>query len=213
MQEVNKHVYCWYMRGTRVVKKLESYKQKREFTKTPEPKPTVKSSKHKNIFVIQQHHASHMHFDFRLEIDGVLKSWAVPKGPSTNPRIKRLAVLTEDHPLDYATFEGRIPEGYGAGTVIVWDTGTYRNVTEKNNEKFSMPHAFDHGHIKIILKGKKLKGGYTLTRFKDNSWLLVKTADEYADARRNPVTTEPESVLSKTTIKELDKQKKKQKKE
>lgn len=195
-------------KGNSMIKKLESYKRKRDFTKTSEPKPKIKTSKHKNIFVIQQHHASHMHFDFRLEIDGVLKSWAVPKGPSTNPKIKRLAVLTEDHPLDYATFEGQIPEGYGAGTVIVWDTGTYKNETEKNGKKFSMPEAFEHGHIHIILKGKKLKGGYTLTRFKDKNWLLVKTNDDYADARRNPVTTEPESVLSKTTIKNLDKQKK-----
>jgi DNA ligase D-like protein (predicted 3'-phosphoesterase) len=204
---------CEAKKGSKMPKKLESYTKKRSFEKTPEPKPKIKSSTRKNIFVIQQHHASHMHFDFRLEIDGVLKSWAVPKGPSTNPRVKRLAAQTEDHPLDYATFEGIIPEGYGAGTVIVWDTGTYRNLTEKNGKKLSMADAFEQGHIKIDLAGKKLKGGYALTHFKDKNWLLVKVADAYADARRNPVKTEPKSVLSSKTVSELDKQYKKQKKE
>lgn len=194
-----------------MVKKLQTYAKKRKFKETPEPKPKVKSSKSKTIFVIQQHHASHMHFDFRLEVDGVLKSWAMPKGPSTDPKIKRLAVLTEDHPFDYATFEGIIPSGYGAGTVIVWDTGTYQNITEKNGQKFSMPEAFDHGHIKIILKGKKLKGIFSLLRFKDNDWLLVKGDDEYADGRRKPVVSEPQSVLSKKTIEALDKKYKKKK--
>lgn len=170
----------------------------------------MKNNKH--IFVIQQHHASHMHYDFRLEIDGVLKSWAIPKGPSTNPKIKRLAALTEDHPIDYASFEGIIPEGYGAGTVIVWDTGTYENENEKNGKPISMQHAFDNGHIKIILHGKKLQGSYALTKFKgEKNWLLVKVDDQYADARRNPVSTEPESVISKKTIKELDRTFKKMK--
>ena len=194
-------------------KKLESYQRKRNFKKTPEPKPKVKRSKKKNIFVIQQHHASHMHFDFRLEIDGVLKSWAIPKGPSTDPKIKRLAAQTEDHPLDYAKFEGIIPEGYGAGTVIVWDTGTYTNLNEKNGKPISMQQAFDKGHIKIDLHGKKLQGEYALTKFKDRNWLLVKMKDEYADARRNPVKTETQSVLSTKTIKALDKKFKKMKEE
>ena len=185
--------------------------KKRKFKETPDPKPKVKSSKSKTIFVIQQHHASHMHFDFRLEVEGVLKSWAVPKGPSTDPNIKRLAVLTEDHPYAYATFEGIIPSGYGAGTVIVWDTGSYQNITEKNGQKFSISEAFEHGHIKIILKGKKLKGIFSLLRFKDNDWLLVKGDDEYADGRCNPVVTEPQSVLSKKTIEALDKKYKKKK--
>jgi DNA ligase D-like protein (predicted 3'-phosphoesterase) len=206
--------------GKAVAKKLETYKKKRNFKETPEPKPRVKKTraskgKNKTIFVIQQHHASHMHFDFRLEMDGILKSWAVPKGPSTDPKIKRLAALTEDHPLDYATFEGIIPSGYGAGTVIVWDTGTYENISEKNGTPLSMADAFEHGHIKIVLHGKKLQGEYVLIRFKEkeHDWLLFKHNDEYADARRNPVKTEPQSVLSGTTIKQLDKQFAQQKKE
>jgi len=187
-------------------KKLEQYKQKRDFEKTPEPKPQVKKSKSNNIFVIQQHHASHMHYDLRLEIDGVLKSWAIPKGPSTNPTQKRLAVLTEDHPLDYATFEGIIPIGYGAGTVIVWDTGTYENQTEKNGEAISIANAFVHGHIKFTLHGKKLQGAYTLTRFMSaQNWLLTKANDEFATAHDDLLQTKTMSALSRKTIKSLDK--------
>jgi DNA ligase D-like protein (predicted 3'-phosphoesterase) len=187
-------------------KKLEGYQKKRNFRRTPEPKGKVEKRKNKNIFVIQQHHASHTHYDFRIEIDGVLKSWAVPKGPSTDPRKKQLAMETEDHPIEYASFEGIIPEGYGAGTVIVWDKGTYKNLNEHNGKKISMSQAFDNGHIKIELRGKKLKGAYALIQFhNDNKWLLVKVDDEYADARRNPVKTEPQSVISNKTIKELDK--------
>lgn len=188
-----------------MTKKLEQYKKKRDFKKTPEPKPAVQSSSKKNIFVIQEHHASHLHYDFRLEMDGVLKSWAVPKGPSTDPQVKRLAALTEDHPLGYATFEGIIPEGYGAGTVIVWDTGTYTNLTEKKGVPLSMSDAFEHGHIKVELHGKKLKGAFALTKFRDNNWLLVKVNDEHADVKYNPVETEPKSVLSNKTIEGLDK--------
>ncbi|MBN2267536.1 MAG: 3'-phosphoesterase [Candidatus Babeliaceae bacterium] len=188
-----------------VSKKLKQYASKRSFDKTPEPKPEIKESQNKNVFVIQEHHARQLHYDFRLEIDGVLKSWAVPKGPSTDPREKRLAALTEDHPLEYAYFEGIIPQGYGAGTVIVWDVGTYDNITEKNGKQITMSEAFDNGHIVLFLHGKKLRGGYAITKFRENDWLLVKMDDQYADARRNPVNTEPESVLSGVTIKELDK--------
>lgn len=188
-----------------MAKKLQIYKNKRDFTTTPEPKGVVAHSKGLPIFVVQEHHASHLHYDFRLEVDGVLKSWAVPKGPSTDPADKRLATLTEDHPLAYASFEGIIPEGYGAGTVIVWDTGTYENATKIEGKPVTMAEAFAHGHIKIILRGTKLHGGYALTQFRDSNWLLVKIRDEDADARRNPVNTEPKSVLSGTTIEELDK--------
>ena len=148
-----------------------------------------------------------MHYDFRLEAGGVLKSWAVPKGPSTDPRDKRLAMPTEDHPLDYGDFEGVIPEGnYGAGTVIVWDTGSYRNVTERDGEEVPIEEALDAGHAVVWLEGRKLQGAWTLQRIgrgKEERWLLVKKRDEGADARRNPVRTQPESVLSGKTIEGL----------
>lgn len=152
-------------------------------------------------FVIQRHDASSLHYDFRLEVEGVLESWAVPKGPSTHPREKRLATQTEDHPLDYAGFEGRIPEGeYGAGTVIVWDAGTYRNLTEKDGELVPVARAVESGHVKVWLQGEKVRGGYALTRTKlrgrGDQWLLVKVDDAGADRRRNPTSTQPESVLS-----------------
>jgi DNA ligase D-like protein (predicted 3'-phosphoesterase) len=148
--------------------------------------------------VVHQHDATTLHYDFRLEAAGVLKSWAVPKGPSTNPRDKRLAMPTEDHPLDYFDFEGVIPEGqYGAGPVIVWDAGTYRNLTER---------AVEDGHVAVWLEGRKLRGGYAFTRIgkgKRERWLLVKMDDEAADARRKPVKTQPESVISGRTIQQV----------
>ena len=162
------------------------------------------------IFVIQKHHATSLHYDFRLEVDGVLKSWAVPKGPSTDPRDKRLAVPTEDHPLDYIDFEGVIPEGeYGGGSVIVWDTGTYRNITTSKGEEVPASDALARGHVAVWLEGQKLSGGYALTRVgrgQDERWLLVKMKDERSDARRNPVSTEPQSVLSGRTVEEVAQQ-------
>ncbi len=185
---------------------LEEYRRKRDFRKTGEPRGK-RGRKTGRRFVIQKHAASSLHYDFRLEADGVLKSWAVPKGPSTDPRDKRLAMPTEDHPLDYRDFEGVIPKGeYGAGAVIVWDRGTYRNLTEDDEEGFPVARAIERGHLKIWLDGEKLRGGYALTRIgkgKDERWLLVKMDDEEADARRNPVSTEPESVLSGRTVEEV----------
>jgi len=155
------------------------------------------------IFVIQKHDATSLHYDFRLEVDGVLKSWAVPKGPSTDPHDKRLAMEVEDHSLDYADFEGVIEEGgYGAGTVIVWDTGTYENLLED----LSMAEALARGHARVWLNGEKVRGGYTLRRTSGSAkpkWLLMKRRDEEADARRNPVSTEPRSVVSGRTIEEV----------
>ena len=162
------------------------------------------------IFVIQKHDARTLHYDFRLEVDGVLKSWAVPKGPSTNPRERRLAVAVADHPLDYADFEGGIPNGeYGAGAVLVWDTGTYRNLREENDEPVSMVEALRDGHVAVWLEGEKLRGGYALIRTgkgDNNRWLLIKMKDEEADARRNPVSTQPESVLTGRTLEEIAQQ-------
>ncbi|MBN1527466.1 MAG: 3'-phosphoesterase [Thermoleophilaceae bacterium] len=155
------------------------------------------------IFVVQQHAASTMHFDFRLEVDGVLASWAVPKGPSTDPRVKRLAVQVEDHSLGYRDFEGVIGErSYGAGAVIVWDTGTYENLSGDE----SMAAGLERGHVSVRLHGEKLRGGYTLQRTDTGRrprWLLIKRRDEEADARRNPVSTEPRSVLSGRTVEEV----------
>ncbi len=198
--------------------KLREYKGKRDFSKTPEPQGSsgAKSGK-KPIFVVQQHKASRMHFDLRLEVDGVLKSWAVPKGPSTDPEDKRLAARTEDHPLDYARFEGAIPEGeYGGGTVIVWDTGEYDNQSHKDDQDISMNEALDKGHVSVWLHGQKLKGGYSLIhtrmRGQEKNWLLIKEKDDEADARRNPVSTEPQSVISGLSVEEMEKRMQEQEK-
>jgi DNA ligase D-like protein (predicted 3'-phosphoesterase) len=189
-------------------KSLKDYAKKRDFHKTPEPSTKSGKGSEKPFFVIQKHDASTLHYDFRLLVDGVLKSWAIPKGPSTDPREKRLAVPTEDHPVEYADFEGVIPEGeYGAGTVMVWDTGPYRNLREeKEGDGLSMSDSVKEGRIKVWLDGKKLKGGYALIRTggpNDGRWLLIKKKDEGADARRNPTSTEPASVLSGRTLADI----------
>jgi DNA ligase D-like protein (predicted 3'-phosphoesterase) len=158
-------------------------------------------------FVIQKHHASSLHYDFRLEAGGVLKSWALPKGPSTDPRDKRLAMPVEDHRLEWGDFEGVIPEGqYGAGPVIVWDRGRYRNLSERDGEEVPFEEALDAGYAVFWLEGRKLRGAWSLRRIakgEDERWLLVKKRDEGADARRNPVSTQPESVVSGRTIEDL----------
>src|SRR5690349_18053012 len=157
---------------------LEEYKRKRHFKDTPEPPPKVEK-KSGNRFVVQKHHASHLHYDFRLEMDGVLKSWAVPKGPSLDPADKRLAMQVEDHPVSYFSFEGIIPEGnYGAGTVMVWDMGTW--------EPLGDPDAMlSKGDLKFRLHGKKLNGEFVLAHMrsrrpgsKGTEWLLIKKRDE-----------------------------------
>lgn len=185
--------------------KLSEYREKRDFRRTTEPGGGERQPSDKPIFVIQKHDASTLHYDFRLEMDGVLKSWAVPKGPSTDPGDRRLALPTEDHPLDYADFEGVIPEGeYGAGAVIVWDTGPYRSLrAEKEDDGLSMAEALEDGKLEVWLEGQKLQGGYVLIRTGSGDevrWLLIKTDDEKADARRNPTATEPASVLSGRTL-------------
>jgi DNA ligase D-like protein (predicted 3'-phosphoesterase) len=150
-------------------------------------------------FVIQRHDASRLHYDVRLEVDGVLVSWAVPRGPSTDPRDKRLAVPTDDHALGYIDFEGYIAAGqYGGGTVIVWDTGTYQNITERDGEIVDMATALTAGHAKVWLIGHKLSGGYALTRTRlgddAGQWLLVKVDDTQADRRRNPAEADTAST-------------------
>jgi len=187
---------------------LRDYRGKRDFRRTSEPRGSKRARSRRPIFVIQKHDASHLHYDFRLEADGVLKSWAIPKGPSTDPRVKRLAVPTEDHPLDYAGFEGVIPKGeYGGGTVLVWDTGPYTNLkTDTDGNEVSISESMRSGHVVVSLDGKKLKGGYALVRTGSSDsrrWLLVKMRDDGADARRNPVSTQPRSVLTGRTLAEI----------
>jgi DNA ligase D-like protein (predicted 3'-phosphoesterase) len=173
---------------------LKSYREKRNFGVTAEP-PGNNTTASSSIFVVQKHSARSLHYDLRLEVDGVLKSWAVPKGPSTNPKDKRLAIQTEDHPLEYASFEGTIPVGeYGAGTVIVWDTGTFKNMSKKDGIDITLSRALENGHAAIWLEGKKLSGGYALTRT-PRGWLLVKMRDEKADAKRDILKESPGSVL------------------
>ncbi|MEO5889967.1 MAG: DNA ligase D [Ferruginibacter sp.] len=189
---------------------LTKYKEKRSFTKTPEP-TGGKASGNELRFVIQKHAASHLHYDFRLEIRGVLKSWAVPKGPSTDPDIKRLAMMVEDHPYDYRTFEGIIPKGqYGGGTVIVWDEGTYEaadiEAKDKKTQEKELLHQLFSGKLKFTLKGTKLKGEYALVKAGgrgENAWLLMKLKDKYAS--RADITKKEKSVQSGKTIIQVEK--------
>ena len=154
------------------------------------------------MFVIQKHAATSLHYDFRLEVDGVLASWAVPKGPSTDPRDKRLAMQVEDHPVSYGDFEGVIGPGYGAGAVIVWDTGSYDNLREGEQ----VAEGLERGHLSVWLHGHKLRGGYSLRRTgggKKPRWLLVKKDDEHADPESDITQARPESVRSGRLIEEL----------
>lgn len=165
---------------------LTLYNKKRNFNVTPEPAGKSKSSASKLSFVVQRHKATRLHYDFRLEMDGVLKSWAVPKGPSLNPKDKRLAMMVEDHPYDYKDFTGVIPEGnYGAGIVEIWDKGTYSDLenSDKTSAEKKLKAGLQSGNLKVRLFGKKLKGEFALVKIKaseDNSWLLIKHNDEYA---------------------------------
>jgi DNA ligase D-like protein (predicted 3'-phosphoesterase) len=194
-------------------KGLKTYRQKRNIEESPEPqgnKSKFSWASERPIFVIQKHDASSLHYDFRLEADGVLKSWVVPKGPSTDPGEKRLALPTEDHPLDYADFEGVIPDGhYGAGPVMIWDRGNYRNLkVEQGDDRStqSIIQQIDDGHVTVWLNGDKLKGGYALIRTDlgdEERWLLIKMDDDEADARRNPTSTEADSVASGRSIDDI----------
>jgi len=165
---------------------LATYTKKRNFKRSPEPAAKRKSAKAGLSFVVQRHKASHLHYDFRLEMDGVLKSWAVPKGPSLNPSDKRLAMMVEDHPYGYKDFEGVIPEGnYGAGIVEIWDEGTYSDIDhlEKKEAEKKLLAGLKGGRLKFTLRGKKLKGEFVLVKLKgkqDNAWLLLKHKDKYA---------------------------------
>ncbi len=164
---------------------LVKYKQKRNFKESPEPTAGKSSEAGKLSFVVQRHKASRLHYDFRLELDGVLKSWAVPKGPSLNPGDKRLAMMVEDHPYDYKDFAGVIPSGYGAGIVEIWDKGSYSAIDASSHTDSikKLKSGLRAGNLKFVLKGKKLKGEFALVKLKskeENSWLLIKHRDEYA---------------------------------
>ncbi len=184
--------------------KLSTYKKKRDFSVTPEPSGGRKKKTKKPIFVVQKHAASHLHYDFRLEIDGVLVSWAIPKGPSTDPNVKHLAVMTEDHPMEYAKFEGIIPKGqYGGGTVMVWDIGTYENL--KTPYDVSMKQALKDGKIEIELHGKKLQGSFALIRTKlhndERNWLFFKIKD---GKKKVAIKNKERSALTNRTMKQIE---------
>lgn len=177
---------------------LTEYKKKRKFDKTPEPGPKEKRTRTGRMFVVQKHRATQLHYDFRLEVDGVLKSWAVPKGPSLDPKVRRLAMQVEDHPVDYAKFEGVIPEGeYGGGTVMVWDYGTY-----KPEETKDVSEALRKGELKFSLNGKKLKGSWVLVRTRDRQWLLIKHRDYYT-TEEEVTEIAPASILTRRTLAEI----------
>ncbi|HEX6845974.1 MAG TPA: non-homologous end-joining DNA ligase, partial [Chitinophagaceae bacterium] len=187
---------------------LALYKKKRSFKKTPEPvggKATGSALR----FVVQKHDATRLHYDFRLEMEGVLKSWAVPKGPSLNPGDKRLAMMVEDHPYDYRTFEGIIPEGnYGAGTVIVWDEGTYESLEDgsKKEQEKKLLQQLKKGSLKFRMNGQKLKGEFALVKLKNaekNAWLLIKHRDKYAN--ETDITKKDKSVVSGKTLESVEK--------
>lgn len=180
---------------------LAEYRSKRDFGKTPEPRghPRARRSAAR-AFVVHKHMASHLHYDFRLEHEGVMLSWSVPKGPSLDPSIKRLAIQTEDHPIEYNDFEGVIPEGeYGSGTVMIWDRGTW----EPADPDEDVSEALERGRLSFVLHGKKLAGGFTLVRIGERKWLLTKRRDAYADALHDPTVEDPRSVATGRTMVEI----------
>jgi bifunctional non-homologous end joining protein LigD len=187
---------------------LAEYNAKRDFTLTREPAGKVPKTRAKALhFVVQKHAASQLHFDFRLELNGVMKSWAVPKGPSLDPSVKRLAMEVEDHPISYNTFEGTIPQGeYGGGTVMIWDRGTYE--AEDGGGAESLREGYARGDLKVLMHGKRLGGSWVLVRMKRPGrpqWLLIKHDDEYANPKIDIVAKEMTSAASKRTMEQIAK--------
>jgi bifunctional non-homologous end joining protein LigD len=186
---------------------LKKYRQMRDFGDTPEPAGGKPKKSKLPIFVIQKHRASHLHYDFRLEMEGVLKSWAIPKGPSYDPGTKRLAMMTEDHPYDYASFEGVIPEGnYGAGNVIIWDNGGWEFI-EPGDDPVA---ALKSGKLTFRMYGKKMFGEWALVRIKGrgksdrgNEWLLLKHRDEFANEKVDVTEVAPRSIVSNKLVEEV----------
>ncbi|HEY5601226.1 MAG TPA: DNA polymerase ligase N-terminal domain-containing protein [Patescibacteria group bacterium] len=200
--------------------KLSKYKSMRERSKTPEPFTSKDIDPKKLVFVVQKHQATALHYDFRLEASKVMLSWAVPKGPTLDSKVRRLAMQTEDHPLDYRHFEGIIPKGeYGAGPVIIWDRGTYlpeieisksvrKQITNKSDGEKIMEEGIKKGEIKFFLKGKKINGSFALVKIKgwsgrDNSWLLVKHQDQYSKEGFEAKDF-PKSVVSGKTLDQIN---------
>lgn len=193
---------------------LKEYRRKRDFSTTAEPAGTARarSGRGKPLrFVVQKHDASRLHFDLRLELDGVMKSWAVPRGPSTDPTERRLAMHVEDHPMEYNTFEGNIPEGeYGGGTVMLWDRGTYvPNGDDAADGVAAIRRGYREGRLKIAVRGKRLRGGYVLVRMRkpgeedERAWLLIKERDDDADAERDLVQEATTSIATRRTMEQI----------
>jgi bifunctional non-homologous end joining protein LigD len=185
---------------------LAEYNRKRDFSRTKEPEGRVPKARHKALhFVIQKHAASHLHYDFRLELDGVMKSWAVPKGPSYDPSVRRLAMEVEDHPIEYNTFEGTIPEGeYGGGTVMLWDRGTYD--AEDGGGVESLRRGYEKGDLKVVMHGERLKGAWVLVRMNRPGrpqWLLIKHRDDTATADLDVTAKHTKSVVTKRTMDQI----------
>jgi bifunctional non-homologous end joining protein LigD len=187
---------------------LQEYRRKRDFSRTREPKGGKRRKSTRLAYVIQKHAASRLHFDLRLELDGVMKSWAVPKGPSLDPSVKRLAIEVEDHPIEYNAFEGTIPEGeYGGGTVMIWDTGTYTAAADGDDPEAVLREGYRKGDFKFVLRGKRLTGSWVLVRTRGkgrrNQWLLIKHRDDAADPEADPVAEELTSARSGRTMDEI----------
>jgi bifunctional non-homologous end joining protein LigD len=191
--------------------KLTDYRRKRDFTRTAEPEGGRRRKSSKLSYVIQKHAASRLHYDLRLEVDGVMKSWAVPKGPSLDPSVKRLAMHVEDHPVEYNEFEGTIPEGeYGGGTVMVWDKGTYTSAGDEDDPEEALREGYRSGDFKFVLRGKRLKGSWVLVRMRSwgnrnrqNQWLLIKHRDAEADPDSDPVAEYLTSAKTGRTMDEI----------
>ena len=188
---------------------LAEYRRKRDFARTREPRGASRQGAASRLaYVIQRHEATRLHFDLRLELDGVMKSWAVPKGPSLDPAVKRLAIEVEDHPIDYNSFEGTIPAGeYGGGTVMLWDRGTYAYAGDSDDALGALRDGYRKGDFKVELRGKRLRGSWVLVRTRrngrKNQWLLIKHRDEHADPDVDPVAKHRTSVTTGRTITQI----------
>jgi bifunctional non-homologous end joining protein LigD len=196
--------------AARATRRLAEYRRKRDFTRTAEPRGGPRRKARRLAYVIQKHAASHLHFDLRLELDGVMKSWAVPKGPSLDPSVKRLAMQVEDHPIEYNAFEGTIPKGeYGGGTVMVWDRGTYTYGGEDDGDPVeALRRGYAKGDFKVLLEGKRLKGSWVLVRTRRGDprraqWLLIKHRDVAADPGSDVVEEYQTSAVTGRTMEEI----------